>query len=133
MSPNIIHGITSFDLIVRVTELNTVNTNGTITVNIPKDSRWFLTNGYVPSLTVLGTTDLNNSDWSYAEDVTNHIFTSAISIPAGGSSTFGFVVTFDPNSTTGVNPITSQVVSGGGGEVRVSNNSDSERLDYFQQ
>ena len=32
----------------------------------------------------------------------------------------------------GMNPITSQVVSGGGGEVQVSNNSDSERLDYFQ-
>jgi len=127
------HGITSFNLTVRVTELNIINTSGTITVNIPKDSRWILPDGYVPSLTILGSTTLNNNVWSYSSNTINHIFTTSAVIPAGGYSTFGFRVTFNPGSTRGFYTITSQIVSGGGGEIRVSNNVDSEKIDYFQQ
>ena len=133
VSPNIMHGITSFNLIVRITELNMVNTNGVITVNIPLDSRWGLPDGFDQNLTILGSTALDNSDWSYSSDATNHIFTSSDVIPAGGSSTFGFRVTFNPGGARGVYTITSQVVSGGGGEVKVTNNADSEKIDYFQQ
>jgi len=133
VNPNIMHGITSFDLTVRITELTLVNTSGTIVVNIPKDSRWILADGYIPSLTLIGSTTLNNNEWAYTSDAINHIFTSTSTILAGESSTFGFRVTFDPGSTRGVYTITSQVVSGGGGEVHVSNNADSEKIDYFQE
>jgi len=133
VSPNIMHGITSFNLTVRVTELNIINTSGSITVNIPKDSRWILPDGYVPSLTILGSTTLNNNVWSYSSNTINHIFTTSAVIPAGGYSTFGFRVTFNPGSTKGFYSITSQIVSGGGGEIRVNNNVDSEKIDYFQQ
>ena len=133
VSPNIMHGVTGFDLVVRITELNGVNTTGTVTVNIPKDARWILTNGFITSLTTIGSTNLNNSDWSYSEDAINHIFTSDVAIPAGGLSSFGFRVTFDPGSTRGLYTITSQLVSGSGGEERVSNNVDSEKIDYFQE
>ena len=133
VSPNIMHGTTIFNLTVKVTELNQINTSGAITVNIPKDSRWILTDGFVQSLTLLGTTPLNNSVWSYSDDAINHIFTTTAVIPAGGFSTFGFRVTFNPGSTRGVYTITSQVVSGGGGELRVNNNADSEMIDYFQE
>jgi len=133
VNPNIMHGITSFNLTVRITELNMVNTSGAIVVNIPRDSRWTLTNGYIPSLTVIGGTSLDNNEWAYSSDAINHIFTSTTSIPAGEASTFGFRVTFDPGSTRGVYTVTSQVVSGGGGEARVSNNADSEKIDYFQE
>ncbi len=43
VNPNVMNGVTEFSLIVRITELNMENTSGTITVNIPKDSRWLLT------------------------------------------------------------------------------------------
>lgn len=133
VSPNIMHGITSFDLIVKVTELNNENTSGVIVVNIPKDSRWILTDGYVPGLTILGSTPLNNNDWSYSQDAINHIFTSSAVINGGGYSIFGFRVSFDPGNSRGLYSITSQLVSGGGGEERVSNNVDSEKIDYFQE
>jgi hypothetical protein len=42
-------------------------------------------------------------------------------------------VSFNPGSTTGFYSITSQLVSGSGGEERVDNNVDSERLDYFEE
>jgi hypothetical protein len=127
------HGITNFNLIVKVTELNIVSTTGLITVNIPKDSRWYLTDGFVQSLTIIAGTPLDNSVWTYSSDAINHIFTTAAVIPAGGSTTFGFMVTFNPGSTRGIYTVTSQLVSGSGGEIRVSNNADSEKLDYFQQ
>jgi hypothetical protein len=133
VNPNIMHGITIFNLTVKVTELNMVNTNGQITVNIPKDSRWILTSGFIQSLTIIGSTPVNNSVWTYSSNATNHIFTTASVIPSGGSLTFGFRVTFNPGSTRGIYTITSQLVSGSGGEIRVSNNADSEKIDYFQQ
>jgi hypothetical protein len=133
VNPNIMHGITIFNLTVKVTELNMVNTNGIITVNIPKDSRWILTSGFNQSLTIIGSTPVNNSVWTYSSNTTNHIFTTSSVIPSGGSLTFGFRVTFNPGSSRGIYTITSQLVSGSGGEVRVSNNADSEKIDYFQQ
>jgi hypothetical protein len=62
----------------------------------------------------------------------NHIFQTSSVISAGGSSSFGFMVTFNPGNTRGTYTITSQVESGGGGEERVNNNVDSEKIDYFQ-
>ncbi len=132
VNPNVMNGLTQFNLVVRITELNSMNTGGTITVNIPKDSRWVLTQGFDPSLTLLGGTGLNNSMWTYSEDDVNHVFQTSSVISAGGSSSFGFMVTFNPGSTRGTYTITSQVESGGGGEERVNNNVDSEKIDYFQ-
>ncbi|MBN1416832.1 MAG: fibronectin type III domain-containing protein, partial [Bacteroidales bacterium] len=83
VTPNISHGVTTFDVIVRITELNIINTGGTITVNIPKDTKWDLDGSFSQSLTVLSGFPLNNDAWTYASDATNHIFTTSASIPAG--------------------------------------------------
>ncbi len=133
VNPNIMHGVTDFNLVVRVTELNQVNTGTTITVLVPKDVRWVLTDGFNQSLTTLGGTALNNNLWSYSEDTDNHIFTTESVITAGGYITFGCRVTFDPSSTRGVYSITTQIQSGSGGETRSGNNADAESIDYFQQ
>lgn len=133
VTPNIIHGTTTFNLFVRVTELNAINTSGSIVVNIPKHPKWTLPDGFQPLLTELDGTALNNSDWSYSSDDINHIFTSTNPIPAGGYSVIGVRISFSPDHSRGSDTVTAQIVSGGGGEVRVSNNSDSERLDYFQE
>jgi hypothetical protein len=127
------HGTTYFNTIVQVTELNSINTSGLITVNIPRDSRWILTDGFVQSLTIIGTTPVNNSIWTYSLDAVNHIFTTAGVIPAGSYARFGFRVTFNPGSANGSTPITSQLVSGSGSEIKVNNNADSEKIDYFHQ
>ena len=133
VSPNIMHGTTYFNTIVQVTELNSINTSGLITVNIPRDSRWILTDGFVQSLTIIGTTPVNNSIWTYSSDAINHIFTTSGVITAGSYSRFGFRVTFNPGSANGSTPVTSQLVSGSGGEIKVNNNADSEKIDYFHQ
>jgi hypothetical protein len=129
--PNVMSGITNFNITVKVTELNMVNTNGLITVVIPKDSRWVFNVPYDPALTILGPTALNNAVWSYSSNTLYHIFTTTSVIPAGSFSTFGFKATFSPGNTKGVYTITSQIISGSGGENRTNNNVDSEKLDYF--
>jgi hypothetical protein len=130
ITPNILHGISTFNATVKVTELNAVNTNGTITVRIPKDSRVTFT--YNSALTTLGFTTVNNSAWTY--NGTNpffHIFTTTNVIAARGSLTFGFFASFDPLNTDGNYTMTSTISSGSGSETKTTNNNDSESADYF--
>jgi hypothetical protein len=129
--PNVMQGLTEFNLTVRVTELNDIATNGLITVRIPKDVRLSFSQPYNPGLSSLGSTPLNNSVWSFSEDANNYIFTTTSVIEAGGFSTFGFVAEFDPGNSKGVYTLTSQIDSGSGGEIRIDNNVDSEKIDYF--
>jgi len=130
MTPNVMLGITTFNATVKVTELNSVNTNGTITVRIPKDSRVTFT--YNSALTTVGFASVNNSVWTY--NGTNpffHLFTTTSVITAGGSSTFGFVGSFNPLNTNGKYTMTSTISSGSGSERKTTNNNDSESVDYF--
>ncbi len=132
-APNIMHGITSYYIMVRITELNIVATSGLITVRMPKDTRWSLDGPYDPSLTILGTTPLNNDVWSYdgTSDPINHVFTTTSAIDAGSFSYFGFNAVWNAGETLGIYTITSQIDSGSGGENQISNNADAEKLDYF--
>lgn len=129
-TPNIMHSTTTFNVTVKVTELNMVKTNGTITVRIPKDNRLSFT--YNPAAIKIGFTNVSNSVWNY--NGTNpffHIFTTTTVIPKGGFSTFGFVATFAPGNTDGKYTMTSTISSGSGSENRTNNNTDAESLDYF--
>ena len=130
ISPATIAGTTNIDVIVKVNELNMANTNGLITVVIPKDSRWTINGTFDPSLTELISTHLNNADWTYSSNPSYHIFTTTSVITAGSRSVFGFRVTFNPGSTKGISSFTSQILSGSGGEVRIDNNADSKKLEY---
>jgi hypothetical protein len=133
-SPNIMNGITRFNLLVKVKELENTPTSGTITILLPKDARWNLDRGFDMQLTSLDGTPVDNPSWSYSNaDASYHQFQTTSSIAGGGGSTFGFVAQFDPRNTRGVSTITIQLVAGSGGEVTGSNNSDSEKLDYFSK
>ncbi|MCK5538931.1 MAG: hypothetical protein KAI79_19055, partial [Bacteroidales bacterium] len=132
--PNVMHGVTNFNITVRVTELNIAPTTGLITVIIPADSRWvFEGEGYNTSLTSLNFIDLKNDDWSYSLDEANwkHIFTSIVAIPAGDFTSFGFKALWDAGATKGVYTISATINSFSGGEVRINNNVDAEKIDYF--
>jgi hypothetical protein len=123
-------GITDIEITVKVSELNMVNTSGIITVYIPKDSRLTINSGFDPLLTELNSTPLNNADWNYTFNASYHIFTTTSVIAAGNRSVFGFRATFNPGNTKGVTSITSQILSGSGGDVRTENNVDSKKLEY---
>jgi hypothetical protein len=82
-------------------------------------------------LTILGSTPLNNSVWSYSSDATNHIFTTSSVIAANSFSTIGFKAKWDAGFTKGIYTLTSQILAGSGGENRIDNNVDAEKIDYF--
>ena len=136
-SPNVMLGVTDFNVFIEITELNMVNTDGLITVKVPVDDRWELNGPYTPSLTMLGSTDLDNTDWSYSienDGLGNpayHVFSSTVVIPGGGFSMIGFKATWDAGQTQGVYTITAQILEGSGSENRIDNNVDAEKLDYF--
>ena len=52
-TPNVMHAIQNFNITVRITELNAVDTDGLITVRIPKDVRWVFDGPYDDTLTTL--------------------------------------------------------------------------------
>jgi hypothetical protein len=132
-SPNVLHGATTYNVTVAISEINNVATQGLITIYIPKDSR--ITFSFNQSLSTIGAspaTPLNNSIWTY--DGTNafyHIFTTSNVIAAQNFSTFGFVATFNPGNSRGTFPMTATIISGSGKENNTTNNNDSEILDYF--
>jgi len=130
ISPNVLHGISPFNVTIKVTELNKVSTDGTITVRVPKDSRVTFT--YNPSATTIGLENVNNSQWTYnGSNPFFHVFSTTQTISSGSFSMFGFVATFDPLNTDGAYNMTSTISSGSGAEIRTTNNSDSESADYF--
>jgi hypothetical protein len=129
--PNIMTGVTNFKITVQITELNQQDTIGLIEVRIPVDSRWTFDGPYNPNLTMVGTVAVNNADWTYSLEGTRHVFRSSATIVAGGFSTFGFDARWDAGPNQGVATITSQIVAGSGGENRINNNVDAEKIDFF--
>jgi hypothetical protein len=129
--PNVMTGVTPFNIFVQVTELNSTPTVGLITVRIPKDNRWVLNGPFDSTLTSLDGRTVNNPVWAYSQSAAEHIFTTTATIPAGSFSTFGFRASWDAGLTQGQYTISSQIDSGSGGENRIDNNSDAEKLDYF--
>ena len=131
-SPNIFNGETLFDVVVKISEINGVETSGPISVLIPRDERWTMEGGFNPVLTSLGAETLNNSIWNLdATDQSYFIFSTSSIIAPRSVVTLGFKARFDPRKTKGVYTITGQIISGSGNENRVNNNADSEKLNYF--
>ena len=132
VTPNVMNGETSFNVVVKVSELNSTQASGEITVVIPKDSRWSADGAFDPSLDHLEEITVQNREWSCTSgDPDYYIFHFSGTLPAGGQSSFGFKARFIPGNTRGKCTVTSQIVSGSGGENRETNNSDSESISYF--
>jgi hypothetical protein len=120
VAPSVMNGVTNFTIEVRIGELNNVASNGLINARITRDPRWAIQGS------------LSNPDWSYSgSDPNYHIFTTSTPITAGGSSTFTFNTQWSAGQTTGYYTITLQLDSFSGGEVKVNNNADAEKIDYF--
>jgi hypothetical protein len=127
----IINGVTDFNVKLSVSEINNVDTKGLITVSILKDLRWTFKDTYNQDMATLNGTSLDNGKWTYSQNDSHHIFTSTDVLKGGAKSTIGFEAVFDPRSENGIYTFTAQIVAGSGGEVRINNNSDAERIIYF--
>jgi len=132
--PGNISGLSPLEVAVEVSELNDVDTDGTIiTVRMPSDPRvMFVWN---IGLTQAAFIPVQNPDWNYLGD--NGIFHSwtyngpGLIINGLQTSAFGFQAFYDPQGTDGSTTLTATIVPFSGGECTITNNTDAERLIYF--
>lgn len=130
--PSIVYGTADITVVVDVFELNSASTNGLITVRIPKDSKFSLS--FSPSATSINGKPVQNNVWSFS-GLSGGAYTLTTNqvIAGGGKLSVGLTGTLTPGATSGAVTATSIVVGGSGGEVRVDNNSNADKIDYFQQ
>ncbi len=132
--PANISGTSVVEVAIKITELGGEDTDGSvISVRVASDPRFVFI--WDISLTQAALEPVQNSDWNYLGD--NGIFhtwvfnASGLVIPANGQAAFGFQSFYDPQSTNGQTTISAAIVPYSGGENNLINNTDSERLVYF--
>jgi|GEM_PF-1916858 len=132
--PGNIAGMSPVGVAVQVTELETVDTDGAIIIRIPSDPRFVFT--WDPTLTQAALVPILNSEWNYLGDNGFvHTWTyngPGVVLPGGGVAGFGFEAIYDPQATDGQTTLTATILPFSGGECNILNNTDSERLVYFQ-
>jgi len=133
--PGNIAGLSQVGVAIEISELNNIDTDGSnIKVRMPSDPRLVFV--WDPGLTYVALTNVLNSNWNYLGDngfvhCWEYNGPAGI-IPGGTVSAFGFEAFYDPQNTDGQTTITSTIVPFSGGECNILNNTDSERLVYFE-
>ena len=73
--------------------------------------------------------------WSFdgTSDPDYYIFRTTAVIDASDQLSFGLSGTLTPGATSGTLTVSAVIVGGSGGEVRLINNNDADKIDYFQR
>ena len=133
--PSTVNGTTSIAVVVDVFETKSAPTNRLITVKITKDASYILS--FDQMATSVNGRSVQNSAWSYQGLVGGSYTFTTTNVIAGnmgtGKLSFGMTGTLTPGATNGVVTLTSVIVGGSGGETNISNNSDADKINYFQQ
>lgn len=130
--PAIARGTTNVLGYITLSEINGRPTDGTtITLVVYKDSKVQLT--FDPTATKVGDLDVNNALWTFNNTASNayYLFTTQAIVPAEGDIKLGFTAKITPGNTRGYLNLTTTLLGGSGGEIRINNNVDSEGIDYF--
>lgn len=133
--PGNIAGQSAVEVAIQITELDSVDTNGSlIIVRVPSDPRFVFV--WNIGLTTAALIPVQNADWNYLGDNgIVHTWTyngSGLVIEGEGISAFGFQSFYNPQSTDGQTTLTATILPFSGGETNILNNTDSERLVYFE-
>jgi len=132
--PGNIAGISVLEVAVQVTEGYSADSDGSIVVvRMPSDPRLVFV--WDIGLTTAALVPVHNADWNYLGDngiVHNWTYNGpGLTISADSTVSFGFQAFYDPQVTDGQTTLTATIIPFSGGECNIFNNSDSERLVYF--
>lgn len=132
--PGNIAGNSPIEIAVKVSEIEGIDTDGTtITVRIPSDPRLLFV--WNIGLTQAAGVPVQNSDWNYLGNsglFNTWTYNGPGQIIFGNTtSALGFQAFYDPQGTDGQTTFTATVVPFSGGDCELLNNTDSERLVYF--
>ncbi len=133
--PGNLAGYSPLEVAVKINEIDSVDTNGSIIiVRMPSDPRLVFV--WDIGLTLAALVPVQNADWNYLGDNgIVHTWTyngPGLIINAKSSSAFGFQSFYNPQSTNGQTTLTATIIPFGGGECNILNNTDSERMVYFE-
>lgn len=130
--PSSVHNTSAITIVVDLLELNSVATSGLITVKVSKEDIVSLI--FPTGATTVNNHSVQNSVWSFddSSDPDYYLLTTSTSVPANGLLSFGLTGTLTPGSTAGTLAVGTVIVGGSGGETKVANNSDADKIDYFQ-
>ncbi|GAB4039462.1 hypothetical protein GCM10028774_40910 [Spirosoma jeollabukense] len=131
--PTTQYGTTNFTVAVDVYNLLPSASTGLISVYVSKDPMVaFSFNG---GLSLVGGKLVQNSIWTFdgTSNPNAYIFTTSEVINPGSKKSFGLTGILTPGNTQGTLSISTTIVGGSGGEVRINNNSDAEKIDYFKK
>ncbi len=130
--PSVSYGTTNASVVITVSELTAVSTQGLITVRLTKDPRLRLS--FDASQTMVGGRPVQNSVWRVDDSQADYyILTTNQRIVAGELLSIGLIGQLIPGATAGVLTVSATLVGNSGGEVNIINNIDSDRIDYFQR
>lgn len=131
--PTIVNGTSNVTVVVDVVEINNVASNGLITVKISKDTKISLT--LPSSATSVNNRTVQNNAWNFDDtsDPSYYVLTTTQSVVASDKLSFGLVGQLTPGSTTGSLTLNSVILANSGGETKVNNNVDVDKVEYFQQ
>ncbi len=131
--PSTLYATTDITAVVNVMELNSVATRGPVIIRLTKDPMVNVT--FNPGETSLNGRSVQNAKWVFDDrtDDAYYILTTTEVIPGGGELSFGLSANLIPGKTAGVITISAVIVGGTGGELRIINNTDADKIDYFER
>ena len=125
------NGTASFSVVVDVYEINSIPTKGLITLYFAKDPLVNLS--FSSANSSLGNRSVQNSVWTF--DATSspdfYLLTTNQEIEAGGKLSVGITGVYLPGKTKSTLTLGTTILGGSGGEVNITNNSDTDRIDFF--
>lgn len=131
--PSTQYGTTNFTMVMDVFELNSVPTQGLVTVYITKDPLVSLS--FYPASTTVGGHNVQNGNWTF-DGISNdnfYLLTTTQAIVAKGKKSFGLTGIATPGNSKGSFTITTTIANSNGEEVKAMNNTDADKIDYFKQ
>ncbi|UFH56317.1 choice-of-anchor A family protein [Spirosoma sp. KNUC1025] len=131
--PSTVYGTTNITVVVDIFELKGIATKGLVTVKLNKDPKVSLS--FPATATSAGGRNVTNSAWTFDADSDEdyYVLTTNQSIDAGNILSFGLVGKLTPGATSGTLTFTTVIDGGSGSEGIITNNTDADKIDFFQQ
>ena len=132
VSPGLVYGPSSVSVIVSVVNVGGLATRGSITLRISRDP--MLPLSLPASATAVGSRTVQNALWSLdSSDPDVYVLRSSQVLRSGSQLSVGLVGSLGVGNTRGQLSVSAVLESGSGGEVRITNNTDAEKMDYFNK
>lgn len=130
--PTLVYGPSPLTVVVDVVEINSVPTSGSFTVRLTKDQMLKLS--FDASLNSMNGRAVQNNAWRFSDSDPNYyVLTTSQPIAAGGKLSLGLSGSLLPGASTGMLTVTATVLPDTLVEGRMNNNTDADKVEYFQQ